>query len=103
MRGSFIFRVNYDAEQEQPHTVRVIVNGYEVNAVKADSREGWADLEMLDNGEIIRVKGAVEFLPGAPRTAPNFCIAAMEFLARGGPEPDQDPRKFPRWGSFVKY
>lgn len=94
-------RESYDASQEQAHTVRVIVNGYEVAAVKASAVEGWADLDMMDVGGVIRVKGNVEFLMGTPGTSIENAMAAMNFLA-GKTTTPPDPKKCPRWGSFAR-
>jgi hypothetical protein len=98
MRNSMMVRESYDASTEAVHSVRVIVSGYEVAAVKASAVEGWADLDMMDRGDVVRVKGTVEFLMGSPLTSIENALAAMNFLAARGPQPD--PRKVRRWASF---
>lgn len=94
-----IARESYDASQENAHVVRVIVNGYEVNATKADCVKGTATLLLHDTGELVEVTGvAVEFLLGTPGTSLPNALDAMKYLAGRGPAPD--PKKCPRWGSF---
>jgi hypothetical protein len=99
--NSMMVRDMYDASEERPHSIRVIVNGYEVPVVKASAIGRWAELLDVENNKVLRLENVtVEYLWGSPLTSMDGAIAAFKFLTDDGPDPY--PKLVRRWASYAK-